>query len=81
VESANQRGVIIPPRIRRERNERLFATRYCVLRVTMVNGRYVGFTLMWERSYVGFLPGRRGVRSEPDLYAGLKERSKVCNKT
>jgi len=27
--------------------------------------------------YVGFVPGRRGVRSEPALYAGLKERSQV----
>jgi len=27
--------------------------------------------------YVGFVPGRRGVRSQPDLYAGLKERSQV----
>ena len=33
----------------------------------------MGFTLMWERSNVGFVPGRRGVRSEP----GLKERSQV----
>ena len=27
--------------------------------------------------YVGFVPGRRGVCSEPALYAGLKERSQV----
>ena len=41
----------------------------------------MGFTLMWERSICGFRAGEAwpfdGVRSQPALYAGLKEQSQV----
>ena len=49
--------------------------------VSRLVGRYTD--VMWvshlcgNGRYVGFVPGRRGVRSEPALYVGLKEQSQV----